>query len=190
MRVEKDVERAVVVGCFIAARPERAGACLAIEDAHRHAHLRAVGAVHPRMIGHAETDAQPGIERTFEHGTVEGLRDGIRGDEAEAFDAAFLHELCRVPAPIHHEVHRLGHIAPRFAHGFHVAVAEREAHPFVSDERRIADDEIRLRPVGGARVFVGEERDARGFVGDFLAGDGMPFHRAAIPAGDGLALGR
>jgi len=47
-----------------------------------------------------------------------------------------------------------------------------------------------LRPIGGTWVFVMERRDARGFIGHVFAGDGMHFHRASVPADDGLAAGR
>jgi hypothetical protein len=140
------------------------------------------------MIGHGEGDARAGVESALQHGSIEGLRDRIRGDETEAGDFPFRHQLGGVAGPIHHEVHGLGHARPRFAHGFHIAVAEREAHPFVADEGRIADDEIRVGPFGGARVFVVERRDARGFIGHVLASDGMLFHRPPIPTRDGLAL--
>ena len=73
-----------------------------------------------------------------------------------------LHDFCSgLLPPEHDEVGGLGDVAfPGFAEGFGVAVAEGVAHAGGSDERRISDDVIRLRPFGAAGIFVIEEGDA------------------------------
>jgi hypothetical protein len=51
--------------------------------------------------------------------------------------------------PIQNEVGGFRHVGISGAERFGVAVAQIFPHPRRADERRIADDEIRLRPFGG-----------------------------------------
>ncbi len=89
--------------------------------------------------------------------------------------------------PVHDEIGAVGHFGPGGAQGLHIAIAQRIAHPLVSNKRRIAHNEIGLRPGGGARAHVAPLRHLRGFVGHLLASDGVGFVGAAIPAAQELA---
>ena len=111
--------------------------------------------------------------------------DGVGGDEAELFATALHDFRSGLLPPEHDEVGGLGDVAfPGFAEGFGVAVAEGVAHAGGSDEGRISDDVIRLRPLGAAGIFVIEEGDGGGFVRDFLAGDGVGLGGVAVPEGE------
>ena len=121
----------------------------------------------------------------LQHAAVEGLVDGVCGDEAEAPGLLRGEEFGGFLPPEHDEVRRLGDFPlPCFPQAFRVAIAQRIAHPRGSDERRIPHDVIRLRPFGAFRVRVVEEVGAGAFVGDFLAGDGVGLGAAAVPDGD------
>jgi len=79
------------------------------------------------------------------------------------------------------------------AQGLHVAVAQGLAHGGGADEGRVADDEIRPRPVGLAGAGVAPLRHLRGFVGHGFTGDGVRFVGGAVPAAQqpaGAVIGR
>src|SRR3546814_13939992 len=59
--------------------------------------------------------------------------------------------------------------------------------PYTTLFRSIPDDEIRLRPLRGAGLYITPDFDPRFLVGHRLAGDGVRLHRLAVPAADGLA---
>ena len=91
--------------------------------------------------------------------------------------------------PIHDEIGTIGYIRISDPERFHIAIAQVITHSFISDVWRIADDEVGLRPDGGARVDEGVERADGLFVGDFAAGDGIDLKRAAVPDELGFAVG-
>ena len=126
-------------------------------------------------------------KRGFHHAAVEGLLDAVGGDEAEPLRGAFAHFLRGDMPPIHHQIRRFGHFVPRRAQRIHIAVTKRAAHRACANERRIAHDEIRLRPLRLARVHVAPQRHACGFVGNLLARHRRFLHGFAVPAGDGNA---
>ena len=111
--------------------------------------------------------------------------DRVGGDEAEAFGFGIPHEFSRLLPPEHDEVGGFGDASfPCFAKGFCVAIAESFTHPRGSDKRRISHDVIRLRPFCALGIGVIEQRDGGGFVGDFLAGDGVELGGVSVPEGE------
>ena len=112
------------------------------------------------------------------------MRQAVGGDQTEAPDFSRRDELRGIVPPEHHEVGRIGHIAPRSAQRVDVTVTKRVAHTLVADERRVADDVVGLRPFGLARVDVAFQWPLGVFVRNRFAGDRMRFHRHAVPAAD------
>ena len=86
--------------------------------------------------------------------------------------------------PVHDEIGGIGHVRPRTAQRFDVAITQRRTHPLVANKRRIPHHEIRLRPRRLARVHVALQRHALAVVRHVLAGDGRGLHAHAVPATD------
>ena len=141
------------------------------------------------MIGNRKGEVEAIVHRGLHDAAVEGLADGVGGDEAEAAGAAGEGFEGGLVPPEHDEVGALGHRGVGGAKRLGVAVAKVFTHPARAEERRVADDEVGLRPDGGARVDEGVERADGLFVGDFAAGDGIDLKRAAVPDELGFAVG-
>ena len=73
---------------------------------------------------------------------------------SEALHMTIAHEMRGNIPPIHDEIRRFTDFRVRGSHRFCVTIAECVAHSRGADERRIADDEICLRPFGGTRVYI------------------------------------
>ena len=89
---------------------------------------------------------------------------------------------------MHHKVGAFRHFRPSPTQGLHVAVAQRCTQGAGTNERRVADDEICLRPFRLTRLAVLPLRHQRRFVRDQRAGDGVGFKGAAVPAAQQLAV--
>src|SRR3546814_19229423 len=87
---------------------------------------------------------------------------------------------------MHDEVGALGNICGS-EQRLEVAISDGCPQSDFSNERRIPDDEIRLRPLRGAALYITPDFDPRFLVGHRLAGDGVRLHRLAVPAADWLA---
>ena len=160
-----------------------AGRCTGRQHRHRNAHRRAVGTVHPGVVGDRKGQVRSVTgQRRLHHAAVEGLPQRVGGDQPQPLRTPGAQFGGGLGPPEHHEVGTVGHTRPARAQGLHVTVAQRLAHRPGADEGRVADDEVRLRPLGGARVQVAPLRQLCRLVGHLLAGDGVALRRAAIPA--------
>src|SRR3546814_12744278 len=87
---------------------------------------------------------------------------------------------------MHDEVGALGNICGS-EQRLEVAISDGCPQSDFSNERRIPDAEIRLRPLRGAGLYITPDFDPRFLVRHRLACDGVRLHRLAAPAADGLA---
>ncbi|OQC15465.1 MAG: hypothetical protein BWX79_00668 [Alphaproteobacteria bacterium ADurb.Bin100] len=127
------------------------------------------------------------VQRSLHHPPVERLPQAVRGDEPKPSRSARAHQPSRVVPPVHDEVRTLRHVGPGGTQRLHIAVAQRGPHRPGANERRIPHNEIRRRPLGGARVHVAPLRHLRGLVGHIFARHRVLLEGGAVPAGDDLA---
>ena len=93
----------------------------------------------------------------------------------------------RLGPPVHDQVGAARDLGPGGAQGLGVAVTERHPHALVAHERRVADDEVGLGPVGLARPDVAVHRHAGGLVGHVFAGHRVFLGGPHVPDGHRLA---
>ncbi len=170
------------------AKRPRAGPGL--RHGHGDAHVGAVAAVDPGVVGHGKDQGQGvlGLQVPPQHLAGKHLAQAVGGDEPEAAELAFPDQAGRVVPPVHHVVHRLGDVVVGGSQRLGVAVAKGLAHPPVADEGRVAHHEVGRRPVGAAGVDEAGRGDPGGLVGHLLAGHRVRPGGHAVPAGDGLAV--
>ena len=121
-------------------------------DGHGNSHRRAFRRVHPRMIGNRKKQRKwrLGGHLRLHHATRKSLAQAVRGDEAKAFHTPGAGKFGGFVPPIQNEIGGFRHVGISGAKRFGITVAQIFPHPRRADERRIADDEIRLRPLGRA----------------------------------------
>ena len=158
---------------------------------HGDANRSTVGRIHPRVVrdGEEKGDWVFGLHVSSEYAAAEDLAKAVGGDEAEATESGGAGEFSGAVPPVHNVVGVVGHIVIEPTESFDVAIAQFAAHSPIADEGRVADDEIGFGPVSAAWVAVVVDGAAGGFVGNFLAGDGVAGGGFAVPLGDGLAVG-
>ena len=180
---QRDGHLAVLTTTLVDHRLQPAVAAARHAHGHRNAHRRAVGAVHPGVVGDGKTQRHAAaVQRVLHHAAVEGLAQAVGGDEAKTLRPAGGHQAgCPLP-PNHDKVGALGQLGPGGAQRFDVAVAQGRPHRAGANERRIANDEIGLRPVGLAWVEVAPLQHLRRLVGHRLAGHRVRSGGLAVPA--------
>ena len=127
------------------------------------------------------------VECRLNHATVENHGQAVGGDQPHAACAAGCYFTCCAVPPEHHKVGAFRNLGPGAAQGLHVAVAQRIAHPLVSNKRRVPHNEIRLRPLRLPGAHVAPLRHLGGFVGHLFARNRVGFEGAAVPAAEQLA---
>ena len=131
-----------------------------LRDRHRDAHGGGVPArLCPGMVGNGEDQRKRPLagQVPLDDAALEQLRDRIGGDEAEASQgrARPRQQLGRPVPPVHHIVGALVHLRMGGPKRQHIGVAEARAEILATDEGRVADDELGLRPVRPARIRTG-----------------------------------
>ena len=134
----------------------------------------------PGVVGNRQHQRERSLafKMPLDRPPLEDLRDRIGGDEAEA------PQLCARPCqnvrgavpPVHHEIGAFVHLRMRRPKRFGIGSAQPGAQILAADEGRVADDELRHRPVRPARV--GPDLPA---VADAVEGPLIPCqHRVAL----------
>ncbi len=134
--------------------------------------------------GKRERERRLGPHRVLDDAAVERLRERVRRDEPEPLRLPLPNRLGGMVPPEHDEVDGLRHARIGLAERLGVAVAERVPHPLVADEGWVADDEVRLGPLGRARVRVVVERDLRRGVRHLLPRRRVRNRGASVPDRD------
>src|SRR3546814_2953439 len=118
------------------------------------------------MVSYGEDEAYAvGRFEVFGHNSAtELLRDRVGRDETKPPRAALAHGHSSFVPPMHDEVGALGNICGS-EQRLEVAISDGCPQSDFSNERRIPDDEIRLRPLRGAGLYITPDFDPRFLVG-------------------------
>ena len=110
------------------------------------------------MVGHGHQQAQGrlALQMALHHAPLKHLRNGIGGDETKAPQHRVLarQKLRRAVPPIHDEIGAFVHMRMSGPERLHIVIAQPRAQILAAHERRIAHDELRLRPLRTARLVV------------------------------------
>ena len=172
----------VVAGLFLRYGKQLAFALGGAGHGHGDAHRRAVGAVHPGVVGHGKAQAQALGQAQLHHAPVKGLAQAVGGDQAKALRLARAHQRGGAMPPVHDKVRALGHRGPDAAQRVHIAFAQGAAHGTGANKGRVAHNKVCRWPLGLAGVDVAPLRHLRRIIRHLLAGGGVGFGGDAVPA--------
>src|SRR5687768_2039844 len=100
--------------------------------------------------------------------SVEGLNDAVCRDETETPSDPRSDLLGGFCPPVHYKIYRVWNFAICAPKRIHVVFTQPFLHSLVANKRRIADYELRLRPLRGLWIDVAIDLNLRCLVGDIL----------------------